>query len=418
MPGKNGWPKAQPRLFASKMKDVMTDLDELRAELDELAQPEKKGGRSPREERIIAGFEEIQRFVEQYGHAPQHGEDQDIFEQLYAVRLDRIRTLEECRSLVAPFDHQGLLGLVKADQTKQVESMDDDELLAELEGASGSTGITELRHVRSTAEKRAAEEIANREQCEDFEQFEPLFRQVESELKAGIRVSRPFGTDSGINVKINAGDFFILGGQIVYVAEVGEEIKAPNGESDARLRVIYNNGTESNLLRRSLQRALYKDAGGRRLTEPDAGPLFSDTFENDDIESGTIYVLRSLSKHPFVAEHRELIHKIGVTGGKVETRIANAAHDATYLLADVEVIATYKLAGINRTKLEALFHRIFAPAQLDLVIQDRFGHPVRPREWFLVPLQVIDEAVQRILDGSVISMLYDPKSASLVEEFK
>jgi hypothetical protein len=111
------------------------------------------------------------------------------------------------------------------------------------------------------------------------------------------------------------------------------------------------------------------------------GPLFSESWEEDDVESGIIYVLRSLSNHPFVAEHRELIHKIGVTGGKVEARIANAAHDATYLLADVEVVASYKLAEINRTKLENLFHRIFVPAQLDLTIHDRFGQPVRPREF-------------------------------------
>jgi len=205
-----------------------------------------------------------------------------------------------------------------------------------------------------------------------------------------------------------------LGGQTAYVAEVGNLIKAPNEKSDARLRVIYSNGTESDLLLRSLQRALYKDEAGRRITEPSAGPLFCDQPEDDDIESGTIYVLRSLSNHPFVAEHRQLIHKIGVTGGKVETRIANAAHDATYLLAEVEVIATYKLADINRAKLENIFHLIFAPAQLDLTILDRFGHPVRPREWFLVPLHVIDEAVQCIRDGSITNVIYDPQTARLV----
>lgn len=127
-------------------------------------------------------------------------------------------------------------------------------------------------------------------------------------------------------------------------------------------------------------------------------------------------VLRSLSHHPFVAEHRELIHKIGVTGGKVETRPANAAHDATYLLADVELVARYKLADINRAKLKNLFHRIFAPAQLDLTIQDRFGHPVHLRERFFVPLHVIDEAVTRIRDGSITRVLYDPKTAGLLEE--
>lgn len=116
----------------------------------------------------------------------------------------------------------------------------------------------------------------------------------------------------------------------------------------------------------------------------------------------------------FIAAHRELIHKIGVTGGKVETRIAHAADDATYLLADVELVASYRLSGINRTKLEHLFHRIFAAAQLDLTIEDRFGKPVRPREWFLVPLPVIDEAVQRIRDGSITDVVYDPKSARAV----
>lgn len=126
-------------------------------------------------------------------------------------------------------------------------------------------------------------------------------------------------------------------------------------------------------------------------------------------------MLRSLSNHPFVAEHRELIHKFGVTGGKVEARIAAAANDATYLLADVEVVATCKLADVNRTKLENLFHRIFVAAQFDLTIHDRFGYPVRPREWFLVPLHVIDEAVQRIRDGSITDVVYDPKSAVLVE---
>lgn len=388
----------------------MSDLDDLRAELDEFAQPEKKGGRPPREERIIAGFEEIQHFFEQHGRAPQHGEDKEIFERLYAVRLDRLRALEGCRTLLEPLDHQGLLSGAQITQTEPVESMDDDELLAELEGVAGPSGITELRHVRSTAEIQAAEEIANREKCEDFDRFQPLFRQAESELKSGVRQTRPFGK----NANVSAGNFFILGGQLVYVAEVGEDIKAPNGASDARLRVIYANGTESNLLRRSLQRALYKDDAGRRLTDPGIGPLFSETWDEDDIESGTIYVLRSLSDHPFVSEHRELIHKIGVTGGKVETRIAIAIHDATYLLADVEVVATYKLAGINRTKLEGLFHRIFAPVQLDLTIHDRFGHPVRPREWFLVPLQVIDEAVQRIRDGSITDVVYDPKTARLV----
>lgn len=391
----------------------MTDLDDLAAELEEFDAPEKKGGRPPREERIIAGLEEIQRFVERQGRSPEHGDDRDIFERIYAVRLDRLRSQADCRELLAALDHQGLLVGPVQEKAEPEDEFDDDELLAELEEGGGPTDISDLRHVRSSKEIKAAEEIANRQRCEDFEKFQPLFEMVERELKSGVRQTRPFGKEAGIQ----EGNYFILGGQLIYVAEVGEEFRAPNGESDARLRVIFANGTESNLLRRSLQRALYKDYSselpGRRITDPDPGPLFRDTLEENDVETGTIYVLRSKSDHPFIAEHRELIHKIGVTGGKIETRIANAAYDATYLLAEVSVVATYKLAGINRTKMENLFHRIFAPAQLELEIQDRFGHPVRPREWFLVPLHVIEEATRRIMDGSITDYVYDPKVAQL-----
>jgi hypothetical protein len=196
---------------------------------------------------------------------------------------------------------------------------------------------------------------------------------------------------------------------------MGETIKMQTGHNDARLRVIIGNGTESNLLLRSLQKALWKDETGRRLTNADMGPLFVDHSGADDIESGTIYVLRSQSTHPFVVEHRELIHKIGVTGGKVDARISGAEKDSTYLLAGVEVIATYKLHNINRVKMENLFHRIFSNAQIDISIDDRFGNPVRPREWFLVPLQVINEAVQRVKDGSISDFIYDIKTAKFIK---
>ncbi len=391
------------------------DLDELRDELADFAQPEKKGGRSAREERIIAGFEEIQRFADQHGRAPQHGEERDIFERLYATRLDRLRTLEECRSLLAPLDHQGLLAGAEDAVAAPAEEMDDDELLAELEGAAGTTDITDVRHVRTTAEKRAAEEIANRERCEDFHRFKPLFDAVQADIDSGARITQPIRKDAGfLKTDIRAGEFFILGGQIAYVAEVGEPFKAPNGESDARLRVIYSNGTESNLLLRSLQRALYKDETSRRVSEPSAGPLFASESETDDLASGTIYVLRSQSDNSTVAANRNLVHKIGVTGSDVEKRIANAKLDPTFLFADVEIVATYKLFNISRIKLENLIHRIFGPARLDIEIKDRFGNPVIPREWFLVPLFVIDDAVEKIKAGTITGYVYDPAAARLV----
>lgn len=381
--------------------------DELLEALGVDITPLKPASRTPREERIIAGFEEIVRFQQTHGRAPLHGEDRDIFERLYAARLDQLRTLPEAHTLLAEFDHPGLLSGATA---TNVDDLDEATLLAELgmsDESIAENDITVLRHVRSNTNKRAAAEIADRTPCADFDAFQPLFEQVERELTSGLRKTLHFGRDASIA----SGNYFIVGGQLAYVAHIGEPIKAPNGESDARLRVIYANGTESNLLRRSLQRALYKDETGRRLTDPDLGPLFGDAPEPDDIATGTIYVLRSLSTHPFITEHRELIHKIGVTGGKVETRIAGANKDATYLLADVEVVATYRLHNLNRTRLENLFHRLFSAVRLDLTIDDRFGNPVKPREWFLVPLNVIDEAVERIRDGSITELVYDPKTA-------
>jgi len=391
------------------------DLDELRDELADFAQPEKMGGRSPREERIIAGFEEIQRFVEKNGHPPRHGEDGDIFERLYAVRLDRLRTLEECRTLLTPFDTQGLLTGASNVDAVAADSMDDDALMAELEGAAGSSDITTLRHVRTSAEKREAEEVASREKCLDFETFKPLFQQVQADLVSGVRTTRRFVKDAGfLKADIQAGQFFILGGQTAYVAEIGEPIKAPNGETDARLRVIYSNGTESDLLLRSLQRALYKDEAGRRITEPSAGPLFEEQTGDGDQASGTIYVLRSKSDNPVVSANREILHKIGVTGGSVERRIVNARMDPTYLMADVEIVATYELYNVNRAKLETLIHKVFGAARLDVEIKDRFGQPILPKEWFLVPLFAVDEAVSRIKDGTITGYVYDPKTAKLV----
>lgn len=386
------------------------DLDELAAELSEFAAPEAKGGRPPREERVIAGFEEIQRFVEKHGRAPQHGEDRDIFERLYAVRLDRLRALPECRTLLASLDHQRLLtgATIVAEPSA---SYDVDKLAAELGGIDSVDDITVLRHVRTSADKRAAEEIADRKRCEDFETFKPFFDRVAADLKTGLRQSQPI--EAGRRA-IETGDFFVLDGITVYVAEVGEPLKTTAGEVDRRLRLIFANGTESNLLLRSLQRAFYNDPASRRLGSPESGQLsFGGELEADDVESGTIYVLRSLSDNPYIAQHRDLIHKIGVTGSKVEARIADAEHDATYLLAKVEVIATYKLAGINRTRMESLFHRLFASARLNITINDRFGNPVQPQEWFLVPLFVIDEAVSRIKDGTITNYHYDPSSASL-----
>lgn len=387
----------------------MSDLDLLNA-LGVDTQPKKQVARSPREERIIAGFEEIQRFVDQHKHPPEHGEDKDIFERIYAVRLDQIRKQTECRNLVQDLDYQGLLADSPTLSETDVDTLDDDALLSELGVLAPQQGdVTYLQHVKPRAEIKAAEEVANRTPCKDFETFKPLFATIQSNLESRECQTRPFKD----RADVKQGDWFILSGQKVYVAEMGEEFVADYGRKDCRLRVIYDNGTESDILMRSLQRALNKDPAGRRIIATSHGSLFDSIFTEEDHASGTIYVLRSLSEHPLISQNREIIHKIGVTSGSVDKRIANTKLDPTFLMADVEIVATYELYNIHRAKLEHLIHRFFAEVRLDIQIKDRFGNPVIPHEWFLVPFAAIDETIKRIKDGNIGDYVYDKFNASL-----
>jgi hypothetical protein len=428
-------PKSNPESSPKSSRTQITDDDlALLAELGIDTSTPEPPKRTPREERIMAGFEEIERFVEENGRLPQHGDDRDIFERIYAVRLDRLRESDECRELLQPIDSRGLL-----DATTALEPVSDEisdaELLASLGiDLNADDDLTQLKHVRSRQEIKAAEEIAQRTPCRDFARFKPQFHQVKIDLKIGDRKTIKYQDDA----TINAEDLFILEGHIILIAEKGESFVSDYGLLNSRLRVIYDNGTESDLLLRSLQRALNKDKTSRRITKMDTdyGPLFTPTkpqtepqtelftpspnlppnlqTREENITTGYIYVLRSQSDDPFIAEHRSVIHKIGVTSGDVKKRIANAKKDATYLLADVEIVMTFKLTQIDPHKLEALLHKFFDSARIDLEFPDRFGTLVKPREWFFVPLVVIEAAIQAIQDGTIDRYTYDPKTASLV----
>ena len=120
---------------------------------------------------------------------------------------------------------------------------------------------------------------------------------------------------------------------------------------------------------------------------------------NEGFPNGFALIIGVGRDLPDTVNDANVLHKIGVTGGSVEKRVANAKLDSTFLMADVEVIATYELYNINRTKLENLLHRFFEPAKLNIQITDRFGNPIFPREWFLVPLFIIDEVVEKIKDS-------------------
>ncbi|KHF77242.1 YeeC-like protein [Acinetobacter sp. neg1] len=397
----------------------MADIsdDDLLSELGIDLAPVKQVTYTAKEERLISGFEEIIQFYEKNERVPSNSNDADIFERLYAVRLDQLRKLPEARSLLEEFDQYNLLNS-STSEPSNMPKLEDDDLLSELGiEVESEDNILTLQHVRPQKEREASELIATRKVCLDFPIFNEVFKQVEKDLEQGLRLTKPFGKDASIQLN----DLFILDGQIVYVAEIGEYFKAPNGQNDARMRVIYSNGTESNLLMRSLKKALYDDIAGRRiLVTKNVGPLFnsSNLSEKDtdiEVKSGSIYVLRSLSDNEFIKANRHVLHKIGVTTGKVNKRITEARKDPTYLLADVELIATYSLhENIVPQRLEKLIHKVLQSAQLDIVIEDRFGNPVKPQEWFLVSLNIINDIIDHIKNGSIETVYYDAEKAQLI----
>ncbi|MFV5455255.1 GIY-YIG nuclease family protein [Acinetobacter towneri] len=393
--------------------------DELLSELGIDLAPVKSVTYTAKQERLISGFEEITRFYEEYNKVPSNTAEADIFERIYAVRLAQLKQSDEAKNLLADFDHYQLLS-DSQDEKNDLSSLEDDDLLVELGiELEDEENIFVLQNVRTQKERQAAEQIGKQKLCEDFEVFKPLFEQIQNDLETGVRYTKRYGK----NNILEKNDWFILNGQLVYIAEISDYFEMSDGHKDARTRLIYSNGTESNILMRSLTKSLYKDETGRRiLIANNAGPLSSTSNSKDqakeiEIKSGTIYVLRSLSDNPFIKDHKKVIHKIGVTTGTVTKRITEARKDPTYLLADVELVATYSLPeNILPQKLEKLIHKVLQSAQLDIAINDRFGNPVKPKEWFLVSIDVINEVIEHIKNGTIETICYDAKQSKLVSK--
>ncbi len=393
--------------------------DDLLSELGIVLAPVKSVTYTAKEERLISGFEEITRFYEEHKKIPSNTSDVDIFERIYAVRLEQLKQSDEAKTLLADFDQYQLLS-DSHDESNDLSGLEDEDLLAELGiELEDEENIFVLQNVRTQQERQAAEQIGKQTLCEDFEVFKPLFEQIQNDLETGVRYTKRYGK----NNILEKNDWFILNGQLVYIAEISDYFEMSDGHKDARTRLIYSNGTESNILMRSLTKSLYKDETGRRiLITNNAGPLSSSSNSKDqaneiEIKSGTIYVLRSLSDNRFIKDHKDVIHKIGVTTGKVNKRITEARKDPTYLLANVELVATYSLPeNIVPHKLEKLIHKVLQSAQLDIVINDRFGNPVKPKEWFLVPINIIEEIINHLKYGTISNVIYDSSLGKLVSE--
>lgn len=350
--------------------------------------------------RLVESFKEIEAFVAKHGKEPQPNHS-DMHEFKLNSRLASIRSSKlKSDSLRAIDTHQ----LLK----KVVETVDDiyeDDELGLL--GPGEESIFNLKHVTTM---KMPEKIASRKPCLDFPQFEPLFDLCHRELSAGIREMRAFTGEQ----QIKPGHFFVLHGIVCYVAEVGEK-EVKNKKFNARLRLIFDNGTESNMLLRSLATELYKDPSGRRILDNHETALEElDLVKADDKSTGFVYVLKSASQ---LAELKSIsnLFKIGFSTTTVEDRIKNAVKEPTYLMAPVKIVSVFQCYNLNPQKFENLLHTFFGKYCLDIKVADSQGRLHTPREWFIAPLHCIELSIQLLINGEIVHYRYDGDTEQVIE---
>lgn len=275
-----------------------------------------------------------------------------------------------------------------------------------------SAELFELKNVTPAAERHLPDHRADFVPCIDFEVFEPRFLEMQQELEAGDRIATAI--EKRMVIDPYEGDFFIRNGLLAFIAEKSE-MTARGGSRDYRLRVIFSNGTESDPLASSFRKSLNDDQTARVVQRRGLGALDPD-WESDKLAlSGSIYVARSLSTDPAIAAERNILHKIGVTSQDVRRRIADARNDPTFLLAPVEVIATFALQNLPRARVEELLHRFFEAARpAELFITDRFGKRVNPREWFYVLPEHVSQAANLLKEGRLHQFRYDRGQQKIV----
>lgn len=369
--------------------------------------------RTTSSDRLIAGFQEILAFYEAKGRLPEDTpEEASLFHKLVGI-LKSEKKIERCR----PFDDLGILPkpvqTVEEPQSEyhrelteeeQLEAIFNDPLLADIEAGNDLDLFDIPEYMRQRLEARKeAEYIGKRRPCEDFDKYADGFKEIQQGLKSGkyklIKFSEP-------NLKV--GRYFVEQGIIGYLAAFEQETKNKLGRIDGRTRVIYENGSEADIKFRTITKNLSVDG----YSIMDCSEISPEEFEqfftitDKDIESGIIYVLRSKSTRPEITALKDL-YKIGFTVTSVESRIANAKNEPTYLCADVEVVATWKVYNVKSSTFEALIHKLFAPVQLQVTVD---GH--RPKEWFIVPLKVIEEAIKAIISGKPIE--YNPQFQQII----
>jgi hypothetical protein len=431
-------------------------LDEIFAESDELGllnvAPPKSSAPSA-DQRLVATLQNIEAFVTQHGREPQK-DAKDLNEATLAVSLSALRSDPAKVEGLAAWDSLGLLGASAGDFEGQAVGYEDQPVTADGAGEGGENSVVseaasstpekatvspdsvtslddiwdsdtlgllsggdesvesifDLTHVPEVNDRDIPDEIAQRTPCDDFYRFESLFDKVREELREGEAEAVPFEKES----QIDKGDAFIVYGMMCIVDDVGDD-EGEQGRYNPRLRVVFDNGTESNLLLRSLARALYKDELGRRILRPDSTFDAMQGITHNDKRTGLIYILRSQSQDPALRGIRNL-YKIGYTEKSVEQRITGAERQQTYLEAPVQVVTTFECYNLDPRRFERLVHAMLHHQRVNVLLHSRDGGTYRPREWFDVELDTAREVVLRIVDGTIAQYRIDNTTGRLVEK--
>lgn len=365
---------------------------------------------SPQDSRLIDSFQEISDFYETNQRCPELGDD--IGEYRLASRLAAIKKDPKKVKTLLPYDYYNLL---ESEETKSVsvEELISDDPLGLLDGDDEADSIYTLSHVKPS-ERLRPDYIAHRKVCKDFDLYEEAFQRIHDDLEHGRRRLVEFKEGD-----LHEGCYYVLRGVVLYLEQnlaVKQKIEYKSGAKvrrEGRTRCIFDNGTESSMLYRSLGKALKLD--GFCISDLIEKNESSVSIDSTDVQNGYIYVLRSLSRAPQIRSIRNL-YKIGYCSGDVTTRIKNAVHEPTYLMNDVEVVLTVRCYNLDVPYLEASIHSFFSNVNVYFEVRDDEGIMHYPKEWFTVPLNIIEEVIPLIVDKKIDSYRYDKNLQMIIQK--
>jgi hypothetical protein len=358
------------------------------------------------DDRLINSFEEINGFVETEGHEPTRSSNMQ--ERGLYSRLKGIREDENKVEALKKYDRFNLL-LVEELKIESIDDILNDDILGLL--GEDEADIFTLKNIPKIEKDRAdADFVATRVPCENFEVYEALFKRTQEELREGKRK-----LVNSLENQLKEGTFCVLDGVLLYIAKIEFGKRGNSNKINRRTLLIFENGTQSNMLLRSLGKRLKES--GKMLTEVEGRELDGlSGITKDDRKNGFIYVLKSKSQDDRIVSKRNL-YKIGFASEDVNRRVQNAKNEATYLMAEVEVVAVYECFNMNAKSLEQLLHKFFGKSCLNIEVFDKEGKAHFPREWFIAPLSVIDEVVALVVSGEIVNYRYDSKEEKIIDVF-